>query len=311
MILLINIRYKLIFFICFLILEISFAIPTPEGLFRNLNNKEYTGNTSTVTFTIENINKDSYHKKDNLVQNSSNYIKLFVYYEYNTFKLIQVEYASIKMKEIVRVIYINNLLKRIDIDKNFDRMALYSLVLMYSLNKSYGFMELLKRVNPIIPFNSELINRELSTIYKNKIKNLKSNLANNIDKNINTKVEDNSYFYNSNRIIKLVKKGNKFFWRLKLKKVEGYFTSDKRHLDSISIDLGTYSLDVFCDQYSVVNGLYEFPKNILIMGEHKKVKLRFYSISNFNSTSKKISQIYLKLKNKKINVKHIPSNFLY
>lgn len=312
---------------CFIILVLmcsfytyisSAAIPSAEGLFRNPNNQDLTGNFVRVALLLEELSTSSVtgNEEESPLTLKKKFLKyIFSIDKDRRVKLIQIEYIGEKMRDwdISKVSYFPNIFSNLRKDSNYSRVSFYSQLMMFALNDSRGMSIFLKKINSDYELNRHIMNKEKVRLFKkyknylvriNKNKDLRKKLTSPFhpaddEKGLKLKEILSSRTYKETEKVNLIRKGGKFYWSLGLDKAKALFENKTHRIKSFSVDTGRGHLEYEFGQFVSLDGIHELPQNIYFRGlDEKKYRISFLSYKNFTSKLKKgrIARRYKKWK---------------
>ena len=157
--------------------SISAAVPTEEGLLKNLNNAEISGNLITIKTMIQNLTPavGSVSETENT---KTDFYKFILFLENtNTVSLLQMEYSNSQMQnnQLREVKYFPDLLTAIKREKTPEKGMFYSVLMMLATNRSQGMESFLEKGGVQIVHNKNILNEEKMKL----LRTYRSYLANN------------------------------------------------------------------------------------------------------------------------------------
>jgi len=273
---------KILILIFLLNLNLSFgAIPTEEGLLKNLNNPSPNGNLVTIKLAIQ---KEFY--------------KIIFYLDKNSIiSLAQITYGDSQMQaaQMRDVKLIGDLPKVLGGDTTPEKGLFYGTLLMLATNRSIGIEMFLGKNGVAINKNKNMINEDKMALLKSyrtylttvKGKGESSSPLNPSDPDEKAKIialfKSNSY--TSSKNIELVKMGSEFFWKADWKSTVGYFTNEERRLKKFEYKNQDGEVSIEANEYFEFNGKNEMPK--------------FIELKNDKGLNVKVQVIGLEVTNKK------------
>ena len=302
-----KIKKKCIVFVLFNLFvasQLSFgAFPTAEGLFRNGNNSDLTGNLIIVRLQIEEIeNRDlldnlkilANEEKVSSLEDEEKIPSQFLEFVFSienehTVEMIQVNYKKYSMKKasIEKVLYVPNLIRKMRQDSNYERLTFYSMMMMFVLNDSKGFGHLFKKINPAFRLNSEMMFDQkiyLLDKYKKHLAILKNSSdgtgENEISSPLKPEQEEekervneilSKNIYNRSEYIKLIRQDNRFYWQFAMDKINSLFYGDTHRIRHLSLVVPPNTIEVSSGDYILFDGVHELPKKIIFKGVKEKV----------------------------------------
>ncbi len=326
-----NVTKKLLFLVTiFTSNALLSAIPTTEGLFRNTNNGDLTGNIIKIRAIIRETKDYNFAESSSAGEtadllptpsatpnlSASPYYFEFIFSlgEEKRTELLQLEFSRSTMEKnfIKKVTYVPNLLKRIKEDKNLASSLFYSLLLMFATNDANGMMTTLNKIVPGQPLNREILNTEKVTLLKNYqhyLTAIKANPAQEGELKNPMKPEDpeemervknilKDGMYSSSPAIKIVKKENQFFWNLSLENFTANFFQDTHRMRDLTTTLDSKTVNLYCGEYLLFDGVHELPKVLFFNKayENRVIEISMSSLSNINDKSKKFYERYKEYK---------------
>lgn len=292
------------------------SIPTVEGLFRNGDNPELTGDTVALNVTIEEIQAQALTEDSEMVQmqapqmdeeqaskkvaQQSFYKLIFSVTKGQPLSMIQVRYTGpqLETNQVIDVKYYENLERTFAQETSFNRLLTFSLISMHGLNHSDGFNELLKRFARDYKPNSELVNQEKKKLYSKYKQHLseKSEEASPLapeDPEQLTMVKEvlKSRFYDNTKKAKLIRTNNEFLWEVNLDTVKAQFSHDQRMLKKMNVTNFNGEVQVDIGPYFAANGNFQLPSFILVKhSTGEEAKISFSGYQDFNSRNKRFTE---------------------
>jgi hypothetical protein len=323
------------------------SIQTIEGLFRNGNNADVSGDLVVLTFQVrEKINREFLNKK--IVENEQSFteienvkeglLKLYVklIYKYEIKKpteLILVTYDDVQMKtnSVINVEYINNLEQYFKNSTNKSKELLYSILNSLLLNDSRLVSQFLKRNNTNYLTNAEILNKEKKDLledYKKYLlavredESMRNGLRNPMKPD---KIEDReatskilkSAMYQIESAPKLVKEQGDFIWKVELENFSGKFENETRRLMNVKANLEKHEVYLTVFDYVLFDGIHEFPKYIYLQKNGpKETELRTLSLKHLTlKKAKKMTERFEKyksvVKKSELILERFKENLLY
>ena len=202
------------------------AVPTEEGLLKNLNNPAPNGNMVTIKMAAQN-----------------DFYKLVFYIEKNgVIGLVQVTYSDSQMQnsQIKNVKFFPDFAKVLSLETSPEKSLFYGAMMMLATNRPIGMEIFLNKNGVKVAKNRELMNEEKIAL----LKSYKSYLANSKGKgesdsplnpsNPEERTKAISLFksntYTRSRNISLIKEGSDFYWKADWQSVQGIFSNEERRL---------------------------------------------------------------------------------
>jgi hypothetical protein len=257
-------------FTFFISTAIVAAIPTEEGLLKNLNNNNIPGSVVNIKAAITKISDAP--KNEN---SRTDYYRFIINFD-GGISILQVNYSGSQMlaTQIQDVKLLTDVVSLIKKEKAPEKGLFYGTLLMLALNQPTGMEAFLEKTgNPIIK-NKSLLNEEkmkLLRTYRNYLATTKgkgeaTSPLNPSDKDQKQKVlevfKSNSYKRSKN--IELVKIGNDFIWKVDWKSVQGYFTNEEKQFKKFDFITKDFNVSIEAAEYLPFNNNNEFPKNIYV-----------------------------------------------
>ena len=271
---------KIALLLCCTIASISaYTMPTPEGLLKNANNKQPTGNTVAVEFMIEEMGNVAGG------DGSAGYYKMFIGFQEDRVRsLLQVNYGSNSMQDadIKAVYFFRNMETAILNDTSIERTLFYSLMTMMTVNSSSLMSKVLKKVSSYFQTNEELINKKKIDLYKRQKEYLQAKKRgssgaspplNPNDPRV-AEVMKEPMYANSERV-SLIRKGLGFYWQIDLGDTTLLFTNEEHRFSEMVYGntLGRFS--VRAGEYSRPDGNHDLPREMIfssLNGRHYRLK---------------------------------------
>lgn len=279
------------------------SIPTEEGLLRNLNNADVSGNMITIKAmvqgsTLGNVTEAEGAKLD--------YYKFVLSLENpSMISLLQVNYSNGQMlnSQIRDVKYISDLVGAIRKEKSPERAMFYAALVMLTTNKSVGMEAFLEKSGIQIVKNKNITNEEkmkLLRSYKtylltNKGKGEANSPLNPADPQAKAKALElfRANTFQRSKNIELTKMDNEFMWKVDWKTVQAYFSNEERRLRKLDFINGELNARLDASDYVQFNGINELPK-FMIMRDTKgqTSKLQILSLETKINREKKLLERY-------------------
>jgi len=268
------------------------AVPSVDGLFKNLNNQPVQENTAIVSGRVKttNLSGDAEDSKSTL------FLKVIISERsglgLDAFHLISTNsdfgQNHIKKRELV-----DDLVARTQKSALNSQLLFSSIMSMLTMNNSKPLQNILKKSNQDYSSNKDLVNAEKTKLLEQYLHFLKTNKDidsfhnpvkpnNESEKN---RVNDlmNSRFYKNPGTIKLVKVGPDLNWHLKLENTDAFFENESLRLRKLKINLNDQVITYELSNYILMDGVHEFPKTIKIAVEGKcesLFEIKDYSLKN-------------------------------
>lgn len=308
---------KRIFLIYIALMSTStYAIPTIEGLFRNVSNKEVSGNLLVVTAQIEIFEQPLSENKlivaplvtstegqeeNNISQ--PRYVKWLISLEReNLIDVIQVSYKDATMKTVAPegTRYFPDFKKMVLADNSLERSLFYSLLTVLTLNESEFMGAFMSKYAQGYVTNKELMSREKINLYYRYKEYLEKrqddeSLRSPLDPEETEKAQQvkeliDSPMYRDAGNVRLVKSNGQLAWRADLKNMQAYFSNEIHRLKQIDYQSPLGDLKLVLDDYVLFNGAHELPKNLIFKDMAQKTwRVRFTGLSHLSSRNKAFS----------------------
>tara|TARA_R110000868_G_scaffold100129_7_gene275479 strand:- start:4130 stop:5155 length:1026 start_codon:yes stop_codon:yes gene_type:complete len=299
----------LIFLLMIFTSTLAQATPTAEGLFRNVSNKEPTGNLIVVTAMIEEMSAlDAQPKPAPLTEEAAllqPIVKKPIYYKWlmslereNSVDLIQVSYTNSQLKEdqIQHVKYFPEITKVISNDNSLERSMYYSLMNMLVLNESKTFKSVLGKYAQGFLSNKDLMAKEKISLYKKYKEYLEKRQSDEslispldpVDPEQAAQVKEimAAPMYKDAGNVELVRVDNELAWKVDLKSLYAIFSNEDHRLRKIEYQSPLGDLRVIADEYVLFDGAHELPKTIIFKDmSGKSWRIRYLGLSHLNTHS--------------------------
>ena len=309
------------------------AVPTVEGLFRNINNKDIDGNIVVMTFQIsekqnKNIEKDNGPSDEQnseeisvLKKPMKKYYRIFLSIENpRRIEYLKIEYNSPSMNSsgVTNVSYYPNILNKMSKDKSVERELFFSMINMYALNDSRGISKFLSRYNGDYYSNKSVLNEKKVALYSkykkylekvNENKELKDELTSpftNEDPEKNKEIAEvleDSMYLKSNKVF-LHKEGKHFFWKVDLDSTKAFFENNNLKLKKIVFNNGGGNIKVNIGEYILFDGVHELPKVVFFKNLLEKIyKVRILKYKIYSKLTKTIKDRYKEINEELVTIK--------
>lgn len=260
-------RGCLILLMSFISLAVSAAIPTEEGLLKNLNNSAAQVGQTIIRFKVTTSDEskgDTYYRVTLSNENP------------NAVQILQQKYSGAQMSavQLKDVKYEADLFARVKRDMVNERTVFYSTLGFLIFNKGIGLESVIEKTGGSVLKTRAQYNDDKMRLlrqYKGYLANSKSkgdadSPLNPQDPKEKQRVQE---LFRSNSLrpspnVKLAKMGASFMWHADWKNVHGYFTNEERRLRILEIVSSDSPLKLELDQYGILNGINEFPKSMAI-----------------------------------------------
>ncbi|MBH47981.1 MAG: hypothetical protein CME71_07390 [Halobacteriovorax sp.] len=298
-------------FFTFLLCAQTMATPTAEGLFRNVSNKEPTGNLIVVTAMVEEMEESAPAAESTPNTASLNEAlmpptkKKPIYYKWllslereGSVDMIQVSYRNSQLKEeqIVQTKYFPDIAKVVSNDNSLERSMYYSLMNMLVVNESKMFKALLVKYAQGFQSNKELMTKEKVALYRKYKEYLEKRQE---DETLISPLEPTdpdqlsavkeimaAPMYKDAGNVELVRIDNELAWKVDLKSLNAIFSNEDHRLRKIEYQSPLGDLRVITDEYVLFNGAHELPKTMIFKDmSNKSWRVRFLGLSHLNTHS--------------------------
>lgn len=300
---------KVITFIFCLLLALPAiaAVPTEEGLLKNLNNAGIPGNLITVKAMLQSLPApaDAAAASETEAPKADFYKFVLSLENPNSVSLFQVGYSDGQMlnSQIRSVKYIPDLLSAIKREKSPEKSLFYGLLMMLTTNRSQGVEAFLEKSGVQIVKNKNILNEDKMKLLKayrtylatNKGKGDASSPLNPVDPQNKAKVIElfRANTFERAKNIELVKTENEFLWKADWKNIKGYFTNEERRFRLMEYTSGENTLKIGATEYILFNGTNELPKLMTVKdvsGVTSKIQILGLDIKKNNE--KKLTERY-------------------
>ncbi|MEK6624583.1 MAG: hypothetical protein AABY86_06430 [Bdellovibrionota bacterium] len=284
-----NLAYILVFSI--IISPSSFsAVPSLEGLFKNLNNKPVSEKLITVRAKIKTaLVTDTQSESQSDIQldttdgqHKEYYIKIMLL-QRNDYQLdvLHTVYTSpdFNYKTIIDYKYSDDIQAAIAKGEEDVSLSFYALLSMLGTNNSKIITALLKKRNNDFVNEKDVLNQDKIKLLEAYLVFLKSGEApdsgnsplkpksdaekNKIDEIMSTR------FYKLPSILKMIKTGREISWVLKLENIDASFDDETFRLKKFKSNLYEQVIEYNFVNYILMDGIHEFPRTINILNEGK------------------------------------------
>lgn len=281
------------------------AVPTEEGLLKNLNNAGIPGNLITVKAMIQSALAPLSTGTETEATKADYYKFVLSLENPNVVSLLQVAYTNSQMlpAQIKDVKYFPDLLNLIRREKNPDRSLFYGLFMMLTTNQSSGIEAFLEKSGVQIVRNKNILNEEKMRLLKayrtylanNKGKGDAASPLNPTDPQNKAKVLElfRANTFQRAKNIELVKLDNEFVWKVDWKNIKGYFTNEERRFRLIDYTSGDTLVKVEATDYILFNGTNELPKFINVKdSKGVATKIQILGLDTKTNREKKLVERY-------------------
>jgi hypothetical protein len=266
------------------------AIPTEEGLLKNLNNPNVPGSYITVKATIKKV-----PEVGKLDSGRVDYYKFILALNGLDISLLQMNYSGSQMlnSQIQDVKLIPDLNSAIKKEKDPEKSMFYGVLVMLATNRSSGMNAFLEKIGVNVLPNKNLLNEDKIKLLKSyrtyllttKGKGEASSPLNPTDPTEKTKVIElfKSNTYKRSQNITLIKEGNEFLWEADWKSAKALFTNEERRFKYLIYNQGEFNFRLDASDYVSFNNNNEFPKSIIVKDENGEQ----YKVSTLSEEIKK------------------------
>lgn len=281
------------------------AVPTEEGLLKNLNNAGIPGNLITIKGMVQNSSLAVGTVADTEGPKADFYKFVLSLENPNVVSLFQVIYSNGQMQnnQIREVKYIPDLLLAIKREKSPEKGMFYAILMMLTTNNSLGVEAFLEKGGIQIVRNKDILNEDKMRLLrtyrtyltKQKGKGDANSPLNPTDPQNKAKVLElfraNTFLRSKN--IELVKIDNEFLWKADWKSAKGYFTNEERRLRVMEYATGDVSIKLEAQDYILFNGTNELPKFISFKdSKGQTAKMQILGLDTITNKEKKLSERY-------------------
>ncbi|EQC50054.1 hypothetical protein M899_3485 [Bacteriovorax sp. BSW11_IV] len=302
--------------------KITAAVPTAEGLLRNPNNNDITGNLILLNVSVLHTmtGELSDEAAETTKKSSLGYYKFLLNNEERrSGEIIQGQYfnSSFSDREIARLDSYRNLGATLQSDQIIERELFYSLMMMFAMNESKYMGNFIKKYSSDFKLNNEMLNREkvkLLDEYKKYLTMIKADpsLKDHVKSPLAKEGEEeakkikeimDSPTYDDNKNVELVKIGENFFWKVKFDNGEMMFSNEEHQLQQMTLNFGGKKINVYALEYLLFDGQHEMPKKIKIeMGDGNTYDVSILVYKDILSKNKTFSERLKDLKTVQSNV---------
>ncbi|MBI2521391.1 MAG: hypothetical protein HYV97_13305 [Bdellovibrio sp.] len=276
-------KFNIAYFLIFLTINIpnSFsAVPSIEGLFKNLNNKPVTEKlvtikakvqTEVISDTQEGQSKEYYLKMMLLKRNDH---QLDVLHTIHTS-------PDCNYKTIVDYKYFDDVSASIAKGEEDVSLSFYALMSMLGSNNSKIISTFMKKRNSDFVNEKEILNQEKIKLLEAYLGFLKSGETpdsgnsplrpkSDAEKNkIDELMSMRFYKLPTSTNLKMVKIGREISWVIKFENVDAYFDNETFRLKKFKSNLYDQVISYDFTNYILMDGTHEFPRTINIVNEGK------------------------------------------
>jgi hypothetical protein len=244
------------------------AIPTEEGLLKNLNNPSPMPGQTIVKFKVTSAEEgkpEAFYKVTLTNENP------------NTIQVLQQKFNGVQMNntQLKDVKYEADLVSKIRREKASEKTLFYSSLMFLVFNKGTGIESLIEKNGGAVTKTRTMYNEEKLRLLRNykvflasgKSKSEADSPLNPQDPKEKQRVQD---LFRSNSLrpspnVQLTKLGSEFLWTADWKSVVGYFSNEERRLRILDLQATDAAAKVEFDQYGILNGVNEFPKTMAVV----------------------------------------------
>jgi hypothetical protein len=281
------------------------AVPTEEGLLKNLNNAGIPGNLITIKTMVQNSSPAVGAVTETEATKADFYKFVLSIENPNIVSLLQVTYSNSQMlnNQIKDVKYIPDLLTAIKREKSPEKGMFYAVLMMLTTNRSQGVEAFLEKGGVQIVRNRNILNEDKMKL----LRSYRTYLANNKGKgdansplnppDPQNKAKNLELFrantFQRSKNIELIKNENEFLWKADWKSVKGYFTNEERRLRIMEYVFGDTSIKLDAKDYILFNGTNELPKYIFFKdSKGQTAKMQILGLDTKNNREKKLTERY-------------------
>lgn len=284
-------------------LKIFAAVPTEEGLLKNLNNAGIPGNLITIKTMVQGAPIGNVTESEGT---KTEYYKFVISLENpGTVSLLQVAYSNAQMQnsQIRDVKYISDLVTAIKREKSPERGMFYAALVMLATNRSTGMEAFLEKGGVQIVRNKNLLNEEKMKLLRayrtylatNKGKGEANSPLNPADPQNKAKVLElfRANTFERSKNIELAKVDNEFMWRVDWKSVQAYFSNEERRLRKLEYTNADLNTRLDANEYVMFNGTNELPKFIFVKDtKGQTTKMQVLGLDTKTNREKKLTERY-------------------
>lgn len=311
------------FFIFSLALSAKAAVPTEEGLLKNLNNADIPGNIITVKAMIQS-NSSPVDAGAEAEMAKADFYKFVLSLENpNSVSLFQVGYSDGQMlnSQIRTVKYIPDLLTAIKREKAPEKSLFYAILMMLTTNQSQGVEAFLEKSGVQIVKNKNILNEEKMKLFKayrtylanNKGKGDATSPLNPTDPQNKAKVIElfRANTFERAKNIELVKLENEFMWKADWRNIKGYFSNEERRFRLMEYTNDENNLKLGASDYILFNGTNELPKYMTVKdSKGVSTKIQILGLDTKKNREKKLVERYEEAK-KSIPAGTVEANYSF
>ena len=292
------------------------AVPTEEGLLKNLNNAGIPGNLITIKALVQGPEIEGV---------KTDYYKFLISLENpNAISLVQIAYSNGQMlnTQMKDIKYLPDMVAAIKKEKSVERGMFYAALVMLATNKAQGMEAFLEKNGVQIVKNKNILNEEKMKLLRsyrtylanNKGKGDANSPLNPQDPQAKAKVIElfRANTFERAKNIELTKIENEFVWKADWKSTQGLFTNEERRLRRLDYVNGDVSVRLDAIDYIMFNGTNELPKLIFVKDSKGQTsKMQIIGLDTKTNREKKLSERYEELKKTLLSPTVDNYSFLY
>ncbi len=292
------------------------AVPTEEGLLKNLNNAGIPGNLITIKALVQGPEIEGV---------KTDYYKFLISLENpNAISLVQIAYSNGQMlnTQMKDIKYLPDMVAAIKKEKSVERGMFYAALVMLATNKAQGMEAFLEKNGVQIVKNKNILNEEKMKLLRsyrtylanNKGKGDANSPLNPQDPQAKAKVIElfRANTFERAKNIELTKIENEFVWKADWKSTQGLFTNEERRLRRLDYVNGDVSVRLNATDYIMFNGTNELPKLIFVKDSKGQTsKMQIIGLDTKTNREKKLSERYEELKKTLLSPTVDNYSFLY
>lgn len=276
------------------------AIPTEEGLLKNLNNPQPIQGQTIIKLKVLGADEgkaEAFYKVTLTNENP------------NTIQVLQQKYNGAQMNntQLKDVKFEADLLSKIRREKASEKTLFYSSLMFLVFNKGTGIESLIEKNGGAVTKTRTMYNEEKLRLLRNykvflaggKGKSEADSPLNPQDPKEKQRVQE---LFRSNSLrpspnIQLTKLGSEFLWAADWKSVMAYFTNEERRLRILDLQATDAASKIEFDQYGMLNGVNEFPKAMAVVSKEGAVyRIQVLSVESRGNKEKSIASKVEELK---------------
>lgn len=275
-----------------------FAAPTMEGLFRNGNNPDLSGDLVVVTFSVEELPTEA--SKELL---PTRYVKLFMSRSSSRVEALQTDYVDSRFAEAStqKSFYRSQVSEDLKEAKSLERPLFFSLLSTLLLNDSRPMNQFFKSYGTGFKTNREAMNPEKIELlhkYKNyliavseeggSVKDaIKASKEGDAEERAKAMEVIATGVYEKSERVRLTREGGQFYWSVDLGQVKALFTNEEHRLKKVQMTLEPGKMiELECGEYALMDGVHELPKTITLRDSSNSLfRLTFMSLAQMSDKS--------------------------